>query len=144
MYYNFKNAVSYSINKHFGQKNLIFIITLKEYPVSNYRRDYIWCVAWDRGFQGESFLFASRWAGIPVKGLAHKTELYSKWYQKSPLCVIYSRHIILCGYITKQSVETFLRDFLHKDRSNTSINAVIMGKWVLLLYCIKCNLKVIP
>ena len=43
--YNFKNAVSYSINKHFGQKNLIFIITLKEYPVSSDRRDYIWCVA---------------------------------------------------------------------------------------------------
>ena len=98
-------------------------------------------LAWDRGFQGESFLFASRWAGILVKGSAHKTELYSKWYQQSPLCVIYSRHIILCGYITKQSVETFLRDFLHKDRSNTSINAVIMGKWVLLWHCIKCNLK---
>lgn len=71
-------AVSYSINKHFEQKNVIFIITLKEYPVSSDRRDYIWCVAWDREFQGESFLFASRWAGIPVKGLAHKTELYSK------------------------------------------------------------------
>ncbi|XP_073250943.1 calcium-activated potassium channel subunit alpha-1-like isoform X3 [Porites lutea] len=40
------------------------------------------------------------------------------------------KHIILCGYITKQSVETFLRDFLHKDRSNTSINAVIMGNFL--------------
>ena len=38
------------------------------------------------------------------------------------------RHIILCGHITRQSVETFLRDFLHKDRSNTQVNAVIMGK----------------
>jgi len=72
------NAVSYSIDKHFGQKHLIFIITLKEYPVSSDRRDHICCVAWDRGFQGESFLCASRWAGILVKGLAHKTELYSK------------------------------------------------------------------
>ncbi|CAH3197018.1 unnamed protein product, partial [Porites evermanni] len=40
------------------------------------------------------------------------------------------KHVILCGYITKQSVETFLRDFLHKDRSNTSINAVIMGNFL--------------
>ncbi|XP_029205879.2 calcium-activated potassium channel slowpoke-like isoform X3 [Acropora millepora] len=40
------------------------------------------------------------------------------------------KHIILCGYITKQSVETFLRDFLHKDRSNTQVNAVIMGNFL--------------
>ena len=39
-----------------------------------------------------------------------------------------SRHIILCGYITTQSVETFLRDFLHKDRSETAVNVVIMAK----------------
>ena len=43
-------------------------------------------------------------------------------------CSDNSRHIILCGYITKQSVETFLRDFLHKDRSETAVNVVIMAK----------------
>lgn len=40
------------------------------------------------------------------------------------------KHIILCGHITRQSVETFLRDFLHKDRSNTQVNAVIMGNFL--------------
>lgn len=40
------------------------------------------------------------------------------------------RHIILCGYITKGSVETFLRDFLHKDRSNVAVNVVIMGNFL--------------
>ncbi|XP_066022810.1 calcium-activated potassium channel subunit alpha-1 isoform X6 [Pocillopora verrucosa] len=40
------------------------------------------------------------------------------------------KHIILCGYITKESVETFLRDFLHKDRSNVAVNVVIMGNFL--------------
>ncbi|XP_020623677.1 calcium-activated potassium channel slowpoke-like isoform X2 [Orbicella faveolata] len=40
------------------------------------------------------------------------------------------KHIILCGYITKQSVETFLRDFLHKDRSETAVNVVIMANFL--------------
>ncbi|CAH3143833.1 unnamed protein product [Pocillopora meandrina] len=40
------------------------------------------------------------------------------------------KHIILCGYITKGSVETFLRDFLHKDRSNVAVNVVIMGNFL--------------
>ncbi|XP_078383482.1 calcium-activated potassium channel subunit alpha-1-like isoform X3 [Oculina patagonica] len=40
------------------------------------------------------------------------------------------KHIILCGYITRQSVETFLRDFLHKDRSDTAVNVVIMANFL--------------
>ena len=43
------------------------------------------------------------------------------------MCAFY-RHIILCGYITEDSVENFLRDFLHEDRSDVTVNVVIMGK----------------
>ncbi|XP_031572859.1 calcium-activated potassium channel subunit alpha-1-like isoform X3 [Actinia tenebrosa] len=37
------------------------------------------------------------------------------------------KHIVLCGYITHDTVENFLRDFLHKDRADVVVNVVILG-----------------
>lgn len=84
------------------------------------------------------------WVCYAVHGACIKDLAYIRNEAKCCLLCCYCRHIILCGYITKQSVETFLRDFLHKDRSNTQVNAVIMGKWVIIIIislCILSNVK---
>ncbi|XP_048590244.1 calcium-activated potassium channel subunit alpha-1 isoform X4 [Nematostella vectensis] len=38
------------------------------------------------------------------------------------------KHIVICGHITQDTVDNFLRDFLHEDRSNINTNVVILGR----------------
>lgn len=38
------------------------------------------------------------------------------------------RHIVLCGYITYESVSNFMADFLHKDREDVDVELVIMNR----------------
>lgn len=41
------------------------------------------------------------------------------------------RHVVICGYITYESVQHFLRDFLHEDRENQNVKCVFMDRFVL-------------
>lgn len=43
-----------------------------------------------------------------------------------------SRHIVVCGHITLESVSNFLKDFLHKDRDDVNVEIVFLHKWVQL------------
>ncbi|KAK2146163.1 hypothetical protein LSH36_628g03007 [Paralvinella palmiformis] len=36
------------------------------------------------------------------------------------------RHIVLCGHITYESVQHFLRDFLHEDRDNSNVKCIFL------------------
>lgn len=39
-----------------------------------------------------------------------------------------SRHIVVCGHITLESVSNFLKDFLHKDRDDVNVEIVFLHK----------------
>lgn len=47
--------------------------------------------------------------------------------------IVISRHIVLCGHITYESVSNFMSDFLHKDREDVDVELVIMNRWVFLV-----------
>ena len=38
------------------------------------------------------------------------------------------RHIVICGHITFESVQNFLRDFLHEDRHKNNVKCVFLDK----------------
>lgn len=40
----------------------------------------------------------------------------------------FSRHIVVCGHITLESVSNFLKDFLHKDRDDVNVEIVFLHK----------------
>lgn len=44
------------------------------------------------------------------------------------ICFMMCRHIVLCGYITYESVSNFMADFLHKDREDVDVELVIMNR----------------
>ncbi|KAE8591433.1 hypothetical protein XENTR_v10018444 [Xenopus tropicalis] len=39
---------------------------------------------------------------------------------------LHSRHIVVCGHITLESVSNFLKDFLHKDRDDVNVEIVFL------------------
>jgi len=41
---------------------------------------------------------------------------------------VYFRHIIVCGHITLESVSYFLKDFLHKDRDDVSVEVLFLHR----------------
>ncbi|MEQ2173398.1 Calcium-activated potassium channel subunit alpha-1, partial [Goodea atripinnis] len=41
-------------------------------------------------------------------------------------CPSFSRHIVVCGHITLESVSNFLKDFLHKDRDDVNVEIVFL------------------
>lgn len=43
-------------------------------------------------------------------------------------CNSFSRHIVVCGHITLESVSNFLKDFLHKDRDDVNVEIVFLHK----------------
>lgn len=40
------------------------------------------------------------------------------------------RHIVVCGYITYESVSHFLQDFLHEDREDVDVEVVFLHRYV--------------
>ncbi|PAA78279.1 hypothetical protein BOX15_Mlig032474g3 [Macrostomum lignano] len=38
------------------------------------------------------------------------------------------RHVVVCGAVTKESIESFLEDFLHEDREDTDVEVVCINK----------------
>lgn len=44
------------------------------------------------------------------------------------LLLFYSRHVVVCGHITYDSVLNFLKDFLHKDREDVDVEIVFLHK----------------
>ena len=40
----------------------------------------------------------------------------------------YSRHIVVCGHITYESVSHFLKDFLHEDREDVDVEVVFLHR----------------
>lgn len=38
------------------------------------------------------------------------------------------RHIVVCGYITYESVSHFLQDFLHEDREDVDVEVVFLHR----------------
>ena len=53
---------------------------------------------------------------------------YSIFYSDFLGIVLISRHIVLCGHITYESVSNFMSDFLHKDREDVDVELVIMNR----------------
>ena len=43
------------------------------------------------------------------------------------------RHIVICGHITFDSVQNFLRDFLHEDRLKNNVKCIFLDKYVYIL-----------
>ena len=39
-----------------------------------------------------------------------------------------SRHIVVCGHITYESVLHFLKDFLHEDREDVDVEVVFLHR----------------
>src|SRR3954470_5458332 len=39
------------------------------------------------------------------------------------------RHIVVCGYITYESVSHFLQDFLHEDREDVDVEVVFLHRY---------------
>lgn len=48
--------------------------------------------------------------------------------QVDEFCVLFCRHIVVCGHITLESVSNFLKDFLHKDRDDVNVEIVFLHK----------------
>ncbi|XP_065651371.1 calcium-activated potassium channel subunit alpha-1 isoform X8 [Hydra vulgaris] len=48
---------------------------------------------------------------------------YNKMFYSTPG----KKHVIVCGYITHESVSSFLRDFLHPDRNDNVTNVVFLS-----------------
>lgn len=44
------------------------------------------------------------------------------------------RHIVVCGYITYESVSHFLQDFLHEDRDDIDVEVVFLHRSVKPVY----------
>lgn len=71
----------------------------------------------DEGFPAAvRFLCLARGGGQVSAGLAP-----SNW-------LLLSRHIVVCGHITLESVSNFLKDFLHKDRDDVNVEIVFLHK----------------
>jgi hypothetical protein len=43
-------------------------------------------------------------------------------------CATFSRHIVVCGHITYESVSHFLKDFLHEDREDVDVEVVFLHR----------------
>lgn len=46
----------------------------------------------------------------------------------SPTVHQLSRHIVVCGHITYESVSHFLKDFLHEDREDVDVEVVFLHR----------------
>ena len=52
-------------------------------------------------------------------------------YPVTPCLLLYfSRHIVVCGHISYESVQNFLRDFLHEDRENQNVKCIFLDRLV--------------
>src|ERR1044071_7132850 len=50
------------------------------------------------------------------------------------------KHIVVCGYITYESVSHFLQDFLHEDREDVDVQVVFLHRCVFCLFvCVIIN-----
>ena len=52
---------------------------------------------------------------------------YCKMAMNNPLSFT-SRHIVVCGHITYESVSHFLKDFLHEDREDVDVEVVFLHR----------------
>ena len=43
--------------------------------------------------------------------------------------LFFSRHIVVCGYITFESVSHFLQDFLHEDREDVDVEVIFLHRY---------------
>lgn len=55
-----------------------------------------------------------------------------------------SRHIVVCGHITYDSVSHFLQDFLHEDRDDVDVEVVFLHRFDILLAINYAYCRVVP
>lgn len=49
------------------------------------------------------------------------------WYKSLFENILCFRHVVVCGHITKDTVESFLREFLHPDRQDVNEHVVFLN-----------------
>ena len=63
--------------------------------------------------------------------MQHLKQIFNPFCSKKSQkcnCLLFYRHIVVCGHITYESVSHFLKDFLHEDREDVDVEVVFLHR----------------
>ena len=66
--------------------------------------------------------------GLLQKESKEKVKSFHWNWKENISAVIPTRHIIVCGNISYETVSNFLKDFLHEDRENVDVEVVFLHR----------------